>query len=398
VADRKECIRSYKGEMVCWRRDFHKHPETGFEEIRTSRRIVEILEDFPGVSVVKNFCKTAVIATIEGNSDGPVIGIRADIDALPIVDQKDVDYKSQNPGVCHACGHDVHTTVALGVLKYYSEHRDELKGALKVVFQPAEEGPAPGGAKLITDSGQVDDIDVMIGFHTNPDHPVGTMLLRRNEMLASADNFIIAIKGTGGHGAYPHQTKDALMTGVEVYNALQNMLTRELDPVKSTVLSICSFNAGTPKGTNVIPPVVTMSGTVRTFDSEVRTFVLKRIKEILESVCVLRGCSSEIDIETISIALKNEDDMIDIFESVGNEVLGAENVSYMELPEMGYDDFAYYGLKSKASYFYFGTSKVDDLGKITFHHPLFDVDEECLCIGVELLTGIMDKITENMEV
>ncbi|QSX05539.1 amidohydrolase [Sedimentibacter sp. zth1] len=393
--NRNECIDMYKEELVKWRRDFHMHPETGFEELRTSRRIVEILQTFD-VEIISNFCKTAVIAVVKGDKPGPVIGIRADMDALPLVDQKQVEYKSQNPGACHACGHDVHVTVALGLIKYYASHKDELCGTLKVVFQPAEEGPAPGGAKLIVDSGKVDDIDIMLGYHTNPDHPVGTLLLRRNEMLASADNFNIIIKGTGGHGAYPHQIKDALMVGVEAYNAFQNLLTREVDPVKPAVLSICSFNAGTPKGTNVIPPSISMSGTVRTFDNDIRDYIIKRMKEILDAICEMNGCTNELSMATVSIALSNNDDLVDVFEDAGIEVLGEENVSYMKVPEMGYDDFAYFGLKSKAAYFYFGTTNPDDLGKFTFHQPTFDVDENCLCTGIKILVRILDKIT-NME-
>jgi len=393
--NRIDVINEYQNDLVEWRRDFHMHPETGFTEVRTSRRIVEILNNFKGVEVLSGFCKTAVIATLVGKEDGPIIGLRADIDALPLVDQKDVEYRSKNPGKCHACGHDMHTTTALGVLRYYSEHIEELNGTLKVIFQPAEEGPAPGGAKLVVETGKVDDVDAFIGFHTNPDHEVGTLLLRRNEMLASADNFTIIIKGTGGHGAYPHQTKDSLSTAVEVYSKLQFMLTREVDPVKATALSVCSINGGTPKGTNVIPHSTSMSGTFRTFDNDIRLGIIDRIKEILESVCTLNNCTYEMDIATVSIPLYNDDDLVDIFEEVGNEIIGKDKTSYMKFPEMGYDDFAYYGLKAKAAYLYLGTTKKEDIGKFTFHQPLFDIDETCMPIAVNLLTNIIDEVIEK---
>lgn len=389
----KDCITSYEKELITWRRDFHSHPETGFKEIRTSKKIIEILENFD-VTIVKDFSNTAVIAIVKGNKPGPVVGLRADMDALPLTDAKDVEYKSKNEGVCHACGHDVHTTVGLGIVKYYSTHKDELCGTLKVIFQPAEEGPAPGGAKPIVESGKVDDLDYVVGLHTNPDHEVGKLILRRNEMLASADNFEIHITGTGGHGAYPHQTKDPLRTGIEVYNILQNVITREIEPVKPIALSICSFNGGTLEGTNVIPKSISMSGTVRTFDNEIRSYILNRIKEIVDSICKANGCTGEVKISTVSIALHNDNELIDLCEEIGKDMFGTEKVEYMQVPEMGYDDFAYFGLKARAVYLYYGTSNKNDLGKFTFHQPLFDVDEKCLCIGVELLVNVINKITK----
>ena len=389
----KECIKNYRDELVGYRRDFHMHPEIGFDVIRTSRRIVEILEQWD-VEIEKGFCKTALIATVKGNQPGKVIGLRADMDALAIVDEKDVEYHSKNPGHCHACGHDVHMTWALGVLKYYSTHKDELKGTLKVVFQPAEEGPAPGGAKPITETGKVDDIDIMLGCHTHPDFPVGKVYLCRNEMFASADNFSIVIRGTGGHGAYPHQCNDAMMSAIESYTAFQNIISRELNPVKSAVLSICFFNTGSPKAPNVIQPTVTMGGSVRSFDNNVRDMIFERMQVILAHICEMNGCSYEIKIEPISIALKNDDELVDLFEEAGTEVVGKENVIYMKEPEMAYDDFAYFSTVTRTSYLYIGTTNPNDLGKFTFHQPLFDVDEDCLCLGVEIIGNVIKKLGE----
>ncbi len=396
VMEIKELIASYQDDMIAWRRDFHAHPETGFEEVRTSAKIVEILESMD-LEIVKDFCekaKTAVIAIIRGKEAGPVIGLRADIDALPLSDSKSVSYASQYDGKCHACGHDVHTTVALGIARYYSTNKDKLKGTLKIVFQPAEEGPAPGGATLIVDTKKLDDVDYMIGAHTNPDHPVGKILLRRKEMMASADNFSITIHGTGGHGAYPHQTIDPLRTGIEVYNALQNMLTREVDPVKATVLSICSFNAGTLKGTNVIPSSITMSGTVRSFDNDNRDFIIKRMEELIKSICEMNKCTCEFNCQRVSIAFSNEDFLVDIFEQAAVETVGKENVSYMQNPEMGYDDFAYYAKVAKVAFFYFGTTNPQELGKYTFHQPAYDVDESCMPICVELIINMINNISK----
>lgn len=389
----KEYVKSHHEEMVAWRRDFHMHPELGFQEFRTSKKILEILQTMDIDKIIHNFCKTAIIAVIKGKRPGPVLGLRADIDALAMQDEKDVEYKSQNPGVCHACGHDVHTAIGLGIAKYYSSHKDELNGMIKIVFQPAEEGPAPGGAKLIVETGKLGRLDYMIGFHANPEHPVGTVWLRRNEMQASADNFDIVVNGVGGHGAYPHQTTDVMRTIIQIYETLQTMITREVDPVKAVLLSICYLNTGSNQGPNIIPHIANMGGTFRTFDNNLRDFMVKRINEIVDSICKLNGCTYKLNIVPGSIALSNDDKLVDIYEEVANEVLGAENVNYITVPEMGYDDFAYYKKVSKQiAYFYFGTTNERDLGKFTFHEPNFDVDEECLCVGTELLINIINKL------
>lgn len=382
---------SSKDDMVAWRRDFHMYPELGFEEVRTSKKIVEILEDWD-VEIIKDFCKTAVIAIVKGKHAGPVVGIRADIDALAMPDNTDTEYKSKNPGVCHACGHDVHTAIALGVVKYFAHNKDTLHGTLKVVFQPAEEGPAPGGAKLILDSGKVDDIEVMLGVHTHPHFPSGEILLRRGNMLASGDNFNVLVKGKGGHGAYPHFTKDAMMTAMEIYTAFQYLLAREIDPVDAVVLSVCYFNAGSPKAPNVIQETANFGGTIRCLNNSTRDYLCKRMKEIVDHICAMNSCTSEFDILTVSIALSNTDEIVEIIEKVATEALGKEHVQYMDVPEMGYDDFAYFTTKAKAAFSYFGSSKKEDIGKFSFHDPLFDVDEDCMPLVANILIQAIHEL------
>lgn len=389
--NRNEVIDAYREELVSWRRDFHMHPEVGFKEMWTSNRIVEILSHYD-VEIIKNFCETAVIAVVRGEYSGPVMGIRADMDALAMQDLKTVEYCSQNPGVCHSCGHDAHITVALGVVKYYSSHKDELHGTLKVVFQPAEEGPAPGGAKKVIDTGIVDDIEFMVGIHTDSSYPLGSLILRRGEMLAGSNNFHIKIQGKGGHGAYPHQTKDPMAVAVEAYQAFQLLLTREIDPVKALLMSICYFQAGTPEAPNVIPDTISLGGTIRSFDDNVREYVLKRMQAILKSVCESHGCTYEMETIQGCVVLENDDELIDIFYEAGKEVFGEEHILFKKVPEMGYDDFAYYGKKTKAAYAYIGTTRQEKLSEyIPHHHPLFDLDEDCLCLGVKLLVETIDK-------
>lgn len=388
----REVIDAYYDELVSWRRYFHMNPETGFKEFKTSAKIIEILSQIDGVEIVKDFCETAVVAIVKGKKKGKVIGIRSDMDALPMPDLKDVSYKSKNPFACHACGHDVHTVIGLGTIKFFAQHIDEMEGTLKVIFQPAEEGPAPGGASKVVKTGIADDIDYIVGVHTNPDVPLGTVLLKKGNMLASADNFKITVKGRGGHGAYPHITVDPISCGISIYNMIQLMQTRELNPVEQFIISICSLQAGEPGTTNVIPDVFSMSGTFRTFNNDVRDQIAKRIREISESVSSVSNCSCEIEIGTVSKALANNEEVIDVLWDVCKEIKGIDNIVDVQDVEMGYDDFAYFGDKSKAAYFYIGTTNKNDLGKFTFHNSMFDVDESCLCLGVDIMVNIVKKL------
>ncbi len=371
-------------DMVFWRRDFHAHPELGFQETRTSGKIVEALEKME-VEIVKDFFSTAVIAIIVGEKKGPIVGFRADIDALPLQDMKDVSYKSTNAGVCHACGHDSHTAIGLGLAKYLSENKESLKGTVKIVFQPAEEGPAPGGAKPIVETGIINDIEYMLGIHVNPEDTVGTIAVKEKVFQAGAYNIKLTIKGTGGHGGYPFQTIDPLATGVEIYNSLQHIITREVNGIKGVVLSICSFNAGVMAGTNVIPSEATMSGTIRFFDEEVGALVERRVREKTEKICQMNNCKFELEIVPMCIPVINDVGMVASAIKVSEGVYGSENIKYIEYPEAGYDDFAFYGKISRACMVSIGSSKLEDVGKAYLHQPYFDIDESFMPRCVEFL-------------
>lgn len=388
------CIESYKEELVQWRREFHMYPEIGFQEVRTSARVIELLEEMD-VEIIKHFSETAVIAVIKGALPGPVVGLRSDMDALAMPDSKDVPYKSKVDGVCHSCGHDAHTAIGLGIAKYFSTHKEVLKGTLKIIFQPAEEGPAPGGSKLIVESGKVDDIEKILCLHVHPDYPLGTLIFRRKEMLASHDDFEIVVTGSGGHGAYPHQATDSLRTAIEIYQVLQNFMNREVDPVKSALLSINYFSTGTSRAANVMQKDVVFGGTLRTFDNELRGFALKRLGDIVKHICEMNGCSYKLETSPVSVALINDDKLIDLCEQAGSEIVGKENIVFSEFPEMGADNFAYFGLKAKGAYFYMGSTNPKDLGKYTFHQQNFDLDEDALCLGTKILVNAIRKLAEE---
>ena len=392
---RHDTIQSYKDYLVDIRNDLHMHPELGFEEIRTSGKVVDELKKM-GVEYIDNFAKTAVIATIHGEHPGPVIGIRCDMDALPLQDTKTVPYRSQIDGVCHACGHDAHTTVGIGMARYYSEHPEELHGTLKVVFQPAEEGPSPGGGIIVTESGKIDDIDIMIGIHTHPEYPMGTLVLRRDEMLASHDTINIEIHGRGGHGAYPHLASDPLNVACQAYTAFNTIITKSIEPAQRCLLNIVRLHCGQGMHSNVIEDTAVMGGSMRTFDDKVRKQIVNRMDDILTHLCAMNGCTYKMDVGILGDPCVNDNEIIKAAEIAGGRVKGINNIVYMDLPELGTDDFSYYSRKvPRNAYLYIGSIPAEDMGKYTFHESNYDVSPDFYSTCTELLVETIDELTLN---
>ena len=394
ISPRHEIIQSYHDELVSIRNDFHMHPELGFEEVRTSGRVMELLKEW-GVEYITGFAKTAVIAVLHGTQPGPVIGVRADMDALPLQDTKTVPYHSQVPGVCHACGHDAHTTVGLGLAKYYSAHPEDLRGTLKIVFQPAEEGPSPGGGILVTESGMVDDIDIMLGIHTDPDYPIGELVLCRGEMFASHDTINIEITGRGGHGAYPHLAHDPLNVAVQAYTAFQTIITKDVEPAQRALLNIVRMHCGQGNHSNVIEQSAVMGGSMRTFDKGVRQLIIDRMDCILKHLCEMNSCTYKLDVGPLGEPIINDSDVVDAMEKAGQRVVGEDMIYFMPRPELGTDDFSYYRRRvPKNAYFYLGSMPLADMGKFTFHESNYDVDPAFYCIGTELLVEMIDELSK----
>lgn len=392
---RHQTISSYSDELVAFRNDLHMNPELGFEEVRTSKKVIEVLQKL-GVEYISDFCKTAVIAILHGEKDGPVFGLRCDMDALPLQDTKTVAHHSQVDGVCHACGHDAHTTVGIGVVKYYAEHPEELCGTLKVVFQPAEEGPSPGGGILVTESGKVDDVEIMLGIHTNPDHPIGTLVLCRDEMFASHDSVNIEITGRGGHGAYPHLAHDPLNVAVQAYMAINTIITKDVEPAQRALLNIVRLNCGQGNHSNVIEKTATMGGSMRTFDQNVRTLIGERIDTILKHICEMNNCTYKLEIGPLGDPLVNDNEVISAVEEAGKRVEGIRDIIYMERPELGTDDFSYYSRKvPRNAYFYLGSTSDNQMGQFTFHESNYDVDPKFYSTCTELIVETIDEINKH---
>lgn len=360
-------------EVRGWRRYMHQHPELSFQEVHTAAYIEEKLKSF-GLEVQKNIGSHGLITVLEGKEPGKKIVLRADFDALPIDDEKETSYKSTNPGVMHACGHDGHTAALLGVAKVISKYKEKLRGSIVFVFQPAEETP-PGGAKFMIEEGILDDVDYVFGAHLASDIPVGKVGVGEGYQMAAVDKFAIDVKGHGGHGARPHQTTDSLVIGTSIVEALQKIVSRQIDPLKSAVLTIGVFQAG--NAFNVIPDTAHIEGTVRTFDPTVRDKVETEIRSILDGITSAFHATYQLDYLRGYPALFNHKEETDLARELFKEAFEEKNVVEFS-PTMGAEDFSYFLEAKPGTYFRVGSQNEDEATHYPHHHPRFDIDERSL--------------------
>ena len=274
-------IKAVEQDLIHYRRSIHMHPETGFEESKTSEMVAGLLEEF-GLEIITGIGKTGIIGILRGQPQKKTIALRADMDALNIQEEVETTYKSRVNGKMHACGHDAHTAMLLGAAKVLSTKRKNIKGTVKFVFQPAEEGPAPGGGSLIMESGHLDDVDAVFAIHVNPIFETGRIGIYKKEAMAATDFFKIDLIGKGGHAAEPQTSIDPIIMAGQTVCAFQNIVSREISPVEPAVLSVCTINGG--KQFNAIPEKVTMTGTVRTLCEDTRERIFKRMEEILTHI------------------------------------------------------------------------------------------------------------------
>jgi amidohydrolase len=386
-------IRELQGKLVERRRDFHQHPEMGFQEFRTAGIVAEWLTEL-GLEVRTGVAQTGVVATLRGARPGKTVALRADMDCLPIQDAKSCEYKSTVPGFMHACGHDAHTTILLGAATVLSELRDELEGDVVFLFQPAEEGP--GGAEPMIAEGALDGVDFILGNHMNPTLPAGYLAVTEGPAMAAPDEFHLKILGTGGHGAYPHMTVDAVQIAGQVITALQAVVSRTVDPLQSAVLSIGAIHGG--YNFNVIADVVEMTGTVRTFDPFLREEMPKRIEAIIAGITAGFGASYELDYQFRYPPVINEKKATELVKRVGRDVLGVGKVIDAP-PSMGGEDFAYFLQKVPGCFYWIGCKHPAPVHKgYNIHHPGFDIDEEALFYGVQMFVeGTLAYLNENKD-
>lgn len=383
--------------VIADRRHLHAHPELGMQEYETAKFVTQRLESLGVEDIRTGIANTGVTGLIRGTkADGPgkgkVVMLRADMDALPIEEENDVEYKSTNPGVMHACGHDGHTSMLLGVARMLMERRDQFAGTVKLVFQPAEEGP--GGAKPMIEAGVLDDpkVDAAFGMHIAQEQPVGTIVYKPGPSMAASDAFHMIIQGKGGHGARPQSTIDPIVVGAHIITALQTIVSREVDPLKSGVVTVGALHAG--KAGNVIPDTAELRGTVRSFDPDVRQQLAERMQAIAKGVGKAMQADVTINYRFGYPPTVNNPAMAEIVRTAAVEVLGEENVSIME-PLMGAEDMSYFLEQVPGCYFHVG-SRNEDKGFVWgHHHPRFDIDEAALGIGIEVMTTTVLRYFEN---
>ncbi|WJR80711.1 M20 aminoacylase family protein [Bradyrhizobium sp. NP1] len=373
-------------DIQAWRRDLHAHPEVLYEVHRTAAFVAERLREFGCDEVATGLGKTGVVGVIKGRKpaggDVKVIGLRADMDALPIEEQTGLPYASKTPGQMHACGHDGHTAMLLGAARYLAETRN-FAGQAVVVFQPAEEGGA-GAAAMIKD-GLMERfaIDQIYGMHNGPGMPIGSFAIRTGPIMAATDSIDINIEGIGGHAARPHKSLDSVLVGAELITALQQIVSRNVDPLDAAVISMCEFHAGNAR--NVIPQTAVLRGTVRTLTAEVRELVEKRVRAVVAGVAQMTGAKIDLTYERGYPVTNNHAVQTQFATRVAKEIAGDTNVHEMP-PLMGAEDFAYMLEKRPGAFIFCGNG--DSAG---LHHPAYNFSDEAIVFG----TSYWIKLVEN---
>ncbi|MEZ5786093.1 MAG: M20 aminoacylase family protein [Xanthobacteraceae bacterium] len=376
-------IADLHAEITEWRRDIHAHPELRYDVHRTAAIVAERLRAFGCDEVVEGIGRTGVVGVIRGQKGtGKGIGLRADMDALPITEANDVPYKSTVPGKMHACGHDGHTAMLLGAARHLAETRN-FAGAAVVIFQPAEEGGA--GAKAMIRDGLMErfPIDEVYGMHNFPGLPVGAFALRPGPLMASADTLDIEIEGLGGHAARPHLAVDTILVGAQIINAIQSIVARNVDPLKSAVVSICMFQAGNTD--NVIPQTAQLRGTARALDPAVRDLLEARLQKLVEGTAALHGATAKLRYRRGYPVLVNHEAQTNFAAAVASDIAGSGNVEARMDPVMGAEDFAYMLEARPGAFIFVGNGDTAGL-----HHPAYDFNDEVIPAGTSYWVRLVE--------
>ena len=369
-------VDAQKDYIVNMRRKLHRIPERGFAEFKTQKAVMEALDE---IGIPYTTERTWVIGLIEGAFPGETVALRADMDALPIEEPEGCTFRSEHPGMMHACGHDAHTAMVLGAAKVLYGLRDRLHGKVKLLFQPAEE--TDGGAEPMVAAGAMENphVDRVYGLHVMPRLPLGAVETRPGTLNASTDSIKITVHGTAGHGAYPESSVDAIVCMAQVITSLQTVVSRNVSPLQSAVLTLGVIEGGTAQ--NIICDKVTVRGTLRTANAELRAMMMARIRAIAEGVCTAMGCRAEVEISTGYAALVNNDAEAARVMRVASRLFGAENTLEKREPSMGGEDFSFFSDCAPGAFFHIGCSPVDKKDPPPLHSKDFYLDEDCLTIG-----------------
>ncbi len=385
-------VQDLQADLVTWRRDLHRHPELGFEEFRTADVIAHKLTEW-GIEHQTGVAKTGLVATIQGDLPGPVLAIRADMDALPVQEANQVPYRSIHDGRMHACGHDGHVAIALGTAYHLSQHLDQLKGTVKFIFQPAEE--SPGGAKPMIEEGVLKnpDVDAIIGLHLWNNLPLGTVGVRSGPLMAAVELFECHIQGKGGHGAMPHQTVDSVVVAAQIVTALQTIVSRTVNPLESAVVTVGELHAGVAN--NVIADSARMTGTVRYFNPELENVIGQRVQDIIAGISQSHGATYDLNYWPLYPAVINDAKMAELVRSVAETVIETPVGVVPECQTMGGEDMSYFLQEVPGCYFFVGSANQERGLAYPHHHPRFDFDETALGIGVEMFLRCIEKFSQT---
>lgn len=384
VRVREEAMRETMDQVVAWRRHLHRYPELSYQERETSAFAARLLREW-GWNVRTDVGGHGIVADLAGSAAGRTVALRADMDALPIQDAKNVEYASQVPGVMHACGHDGHTAALLGTAKLLAEAKESLEGNVRLLFQPAEEMP-PGGASAMIRDGALDGVDCIYGVHLWSQMPAGTVQTVAGPMMAAADEFTVHMKGKGGHGGLPHEAIDSVLVASHAVVNLQSIVSRNVDPTLPSVITVGSIRGGTTF--NVIADECKLQGTVRTFQKELRAYAQRRIDEVLAHTCGMFGAKYELEYMLGYPPVVNDPQETEFVLRKAAELFGAERTATSPLI-MAAEDFSYYLERVPGCFVFVGAGS--DTIKAPHHHPSFDIDESALETSVRLLYSLASE-------
>ncbi|WP_342539040.1 M20 family metallopeptidase [Sporosarcina sp. FSL K6-1540] len=382
-------IDEVQNEVISWRRYLHEYPELSFQEEKTSEFIYETLQSFGNLEISRP-TKTSVMARLIGARRGKVLAIRADIDALPIQEENSLPFSSKNAGVMHACGHDGHTAILLGTAKILSSLQDQIKGEVRFLFQHGEE-LAPGGAQEMVREGVMDGVDMVIGTHLWSPLETGQIGVASGPVMASPDTFSITITGRGGHAGLPHQTVDAIAIGAQVVSNLQHIVSRNMDPLDSVVLSITKFASGSAM--NIIPDSVEMGGTVRLFSTEHRIIIRELMERIIKGITEAHGASYFLTYNDGVDPVINDEKVSRVIEETVRELWGTQALTQMK-PNMGGEDFSAFLKKAPGTFFFTGSGNSGLATDYPHHHPRFNIDESALSDGMNMFVHATFKLLD----
>ena len=376
-------IAGFENDMAKWRRHLHQNPELGRDCYKTAEYIQERLKEFGITEIHTGYASTGIVAIIEGQASGRTIGLRADMDALPITENTGMPYSSKNEGVMHACGHDGHTTMLLGAARYLSETRN-FSGRVALIFQPDEE--ATGGAEVMVEEGILEQfkIDEVYALHNIPGHDVGVMYTRPGPIMAGADSFNVEIRGKGGHAAYPHEVKDPIVAALSIAQAFQTIVSRNNIPSDDLVISITQVHSGTTD--NVIPETAFLNGTVRTFDLSVQEMVINRMEKIISGFSISFEVDSKFNYEKGYPPTINHEEKTNFAIEVAKEVCGSDKVLTSVGKEMGAEDFSYMLQKRPGAYLFMGIGEGAGL-----HNPNYDFNDAAAPVGASFFARLIEK-------